>query len=264
MGQVSLAEGIFKHPLITAARNDKNGKPDYSKPYRPSYLDARNFSLALWQTVDQQQTGDAAAIADMLEPSSALFADLASRVDTLDNPDLRKALSALMQQAGNDYQQLLAVTDGWFNAQMDRVSGWYKRKSQYIIAALSLVVVLVSGLDSIEIATRLSGDPAMRSQFAASVAQTVTPTAPQPGAERPLSPSALEALATAGNAQAQSNFASFFHISLTRDKWRHLPGMFVTLLALMLGGPFWFDLLSSLVNVRAAGRKPERGDQPPQ
>ena len=193
-----------------------------------------------------------------------MLAALASRVDTLDNPDLRKALSALMQQAGNDYEQLLAVTDGWFNAQMDRVSGWYKRKSQYIVAAIALVVVLVSGLDSVEIATRLSSDPAMRAEFSAEVARTVPTASTQQGGANTLSPAALEALATEGNAQAQSNFASFFHVSPTGDKWRHLPGMLVTLVALMLGGPFWFDLLSSLVNVRGAGRKPERGDQPSQ
>jgi len=34
-------------------------------------------------------------------------------------------------------------------------------------------------------------------------------------------------------------------------------GMFVTGLAAMQGAPFWFDILSKLVNVRSAGKKPE-------
>ena len=261
MGEASLANGIFTHPLITAARNDKNGKPDFGKPYRPSYLDARNFSLALWQTVDRRQTGGAATIADTIQAPSALLADLASRVDALENADLRKALTALVQQAGNDYQLLLTVTDSWFNAQMDRVTGWYKRQSQYVVAAIALVLVSITGLDSVEIATRLSSDPAMRAEFAAEVARSVPATSTLHGSGSTPSPSALEALATEGTAQAQNNFASFFHVAFNGDKWRHVPGMFVTLVALTLGGPFWFDLLGSLVNVRGAGRKPERGDQ---
>jgi hypothetical protein len=33
----------------------------------------------------------------------------------------------------------------------------------------------------------------------------------------------------------------------------------ITTLALSMGGPFWFDLLSSLVKVRQAGKKPGSG-----
>jgi hypothetical protein len=41
-----------------------------------------------------------------------------------------------------------------------------------------------------------------------------------------------------------------------RSPWLHWPGMLVTFVALSLGGPFWFDALGTLVNVRMAGTKP--------
>jgi hypothetical protein len=35
-------------------------------------------------------------------------------------------------------------------------------------------------------------------------------------------------------------------------------GLLITSLAISLGAPFWFDLLSKFMNVRAAGVKPEK------
>ena len=37
-------------------------------------------------------------------------------------------------------------------------------------------------------------------------------------------------------------------------------GWFATGLALSLGAPFWFDLLSKFMNLRGAGVKPDRRD----
>ena len=36
-----------------------------------------------------------------------------------------------------------------------------------------------------------------------------------------------------------------------------LAGIAITALAGMQGAPFWFDMLQKLVNLRAAGKKPE-------
>jgi hypothetical protein len=36
--------------------------------------------------------------------------------------------------------------------------------------------------------------------------------------------------------------------------WRHLLGWIVTILAISIGAPFWFDLLNRFVNLRSAGR----------
>ena len=39
-----------------------------------------------------------------------------------------------------------------------------------------------------------------------------------------------------------------------------IAGWLVTALALSLGAPFWFDLLTKFINIRGAGPKPKRAD----
>ena len=39
--------------------------------------------------------------------------------------------------------------------------------------------------------------------------------------------------------------------------WMKIGGFVVTIMALSFGAPFWFDMLNKVVNLRAAGKKPE-------
>jgi hypothetical protein len=266
VGEAKIADAVFAHPLIAAASNDPDGKPDPAKSYRPSYLDARNFSMALWQSVQQQaQQGTAgAAAAAAVNAPAQLMTDLQASVDGLRNAQLKSSLSALIAAAGNDYRQLLAATDGWFNAQMDRVSGWYKRQTQWILAVIAVIVVLVSGIDSVEIAKVLYYDQGLRQTAVDAIAKAVPTPAPNatpaPGAVPNMAP-----VARAIDQQMTAELGGFFHPpqDWVLHLW-HLPGMVLTFVALQLGAPFWFDALCSLVNVRNAGRKPQRDDQPPQ
>jgi hypothetical protein len=44
----------------------------------------------------------------------------------------------------------------------------------------------------------------------------------------------------------------------------HLPGLLLTIVAVSLGAPFWFDMLNKVVNIRAAGRAPEEKPKSPE
>jgi hypothetical protein len=46
--------------------------------------------------------------------------------------------------------------------------------------------------------------------------------------------------------------------------WRGAFGLLMTMFALSLGAPFWFDMLNKVVNIRAAGRAPEEKPKPPE
>ncbi|MBV8368296.1 MAG: hypothetical protein JO036_05105 [Candidatus Eremiobacteraeota bacterium] len=293
-GHPEIVERIFSHPLVTSGVRTATGvkaPPSASQAggdavvssvqdavqrvtaYRPSYIDARNFSVAFWQSVNAPNLPVTDVAPLLAETPAKLLEDLKDPVNALVGPypNLHQTCIALIAQAEGDYQKLLATTDGWFEAQMDRVSGWYKRQTQFVVIALALLLVSFSGLDSIEIAKRLYLDPELRAAVVLPIVQTVQsvqPNAPAPGA----SPSPADAAAR-GTAVTQTvdqvlqttSLAQLVHVSLNPfANWpHHAFGMFLTLVALSLGGPFWFDLLSLFVNVRLEGRKPQRTDQPP-
>jgi hypothetical protein len=45
---------------------------------------------------------------------------------------------------------------------------------------------------------------------------------------------------------------------------RHLLGLLITIFAISLGAPFWFDMLNKVINIRAAGRAPEEKPKSPE
>jgi hypothetical protein len=349
VSDTSLAKDVFNHPLVsnTSPNPDKKLQTgsffDVVTSAPPSYLDARNFSNAFWQTLhtseanrtavaaaateNAQAQADAAlapgqasipvnpvrpateaqGLAELLNPANAIAA-LKTTVDALpENPELRKSLIALITAAGDQYEGLLRATDGWFNAQMDRVSGWYKRRAKTVMFFIALAVVSVSGIDTVAVIKVLSAtDPCVLQQMAASAgllgsdpkAQAAPVTCNPPGqngntgqnngtsgtntsvktpAAAPTAPPFDVSKFARLNLRGWENWAPTPPVAgattppASKDKvgtalWgpgAHAPGMALTWLAVWLGGPFWFEALLSLVNVRAAGRKPKRNDQPP-
>jgi len=194
----------------------------------------------------------------------------------------------LLAQAGDDYTKLLAATDAWFNAEMDRVSGWYARQTQWIVIGIALFVVSFSGVDTLEMVRTLSltnpatlsaiGDNVLKQACANNAPSTLdnvchpttnarnpqqapTQTTPditsQPATNGPSSGSAFDVtqfLHTRGD--PLSNWGQETATQSGLHYWRW-PGMLLTWLALALGGPFWFNMLCSIANVRSAGRKPQ-------
>ncbi|HVS81280.1 MAG TPA: hypothetical protein VHE60_06070 [Pyrinomonadaceae bacterium] len=78
------------------------------------------------------------------------------------NPIAQKSLIALVDAAGNDVAKARENIEAWFNNSMDRVSGWYKRRSQVIILVIGLFVAIAVNADSLAITKRLWTDRALR------------------------------------------------------------------------------------------------------
>jgi len=55
---------------------------------------------------------------------------------------VKSALQTLFNDAGSDLQRFRKGVEGWFNSAMDRVSGWYKRRTHVIIFALGFVIAV--------------------------------------------------------------------------------------------------------------------------
>jgi hypothetical protein len=130
---------------------------------------------------------------------------------------------------------------------MERASGWYKRKAQLVLAILAAIFAIGMNVDSVRIATHLYNDEAVRT----AVVEQVQTGDPQDAAD---AVSQIEQLQLPVGWGADNRPAG-------AGGWiGALAGWLITIAALNLGAPFWFDLLSRLSRQRGVGipEKPGR------
>jgi hypothetical protein len=247
-----LFEKVFGHGLIE----------DLSTKKLPSYIPARNFALALLETLrDGSQ--------------APLFSQIENSVEKLPAGTARESLQALVTEAAGDLDALQHGIETWFNDAMDRLSGVYKRFSQHFTLIFGLVVAVGFNVDSITLAQTLWTDPAAREATAA-MAQHYVETHPKSAAKNDGSEDEGDDVrAQINNLKQQVGLpigwtrrhgetGNAWHIFWERifqsdgsGIWLVI-GWVITALAVSLGAPFWFDSLQGLLQLRNSGPKPAR------
>src|SRR5262249_9025054 len=186
-------------------------------------------------------------------------------------PPGRAPLLRMMTEAQGSRDKFRGSLEHWYDDTMDRVSGWYKRYVQRIILVISIVLVASLNVDSINIAQVLWRLPTERAAVAAAAAKQAGSgsSASQNADEVVRSISALKLplgwtpphITTVSPAGARTVVVSTDpqHVPLGPASWLiKLLGLLITVLALSLGAPFWFDALTKLGSLRQAGPKPAR------
>jgi len=244
----SLVESFYSHPLIKAL--EENGT-------KPSYIPSRTFALTLLDLISPAGS-EPKTIEDIRGAVQALPAD----------STLRRALLVMIDDAGDDLKKVQANIEIWFNNAMDRVSAWYKTRTQTIIIVIAVLVVLATNADTLRIGKALSNDQALRDSLVAQ-AQEYVKTAPPPGTLDPSKPP------TDKVAEIKKNVAAIQTLGVPlgyRDdnpngfNWwlSKILGLLLTVGAASLGAPFWFDMLNKFINVRSAGKSPDEVAKPPE
>ena len=211
---------------------------------------------------------------------------------------LGRVFSALLAESERDVEKLKVNMETWFDNSMERVSGWYKRKSQWVHLVLAAALTVGINVDSIQIVQNLSRDSALRDSLVAQ-AQTYAKQNPPPtDANSPESYQQLLArlndlnlpigwwIAPATNpanaaavdvqrraAEAGHRIAPFVSWGDLRSSasWNklaqavgfHVWGWLLTAIAVSLGAPFWFDMLNKVINLRSSGKAPEEKPKAP-
>ena len=217
------AQALYDHPLIKGLRKPKG---------RPSYLKPEIFGSALIEVVARDQAGKHA-----FELTAAEVRETIEKIDE-SNP-VRGLLLGLMDKAEPEAGELGQRVAEWFDAGMDRVAGWYKRQVKYFLLAVAAVVTVAVNADTMRIAEQLWMDDALRGEIAAAAQEAV--------AENDLG--AIDARAQLGSFPI--GYPGAFFAGIT---WRTIIGWLLTIAAISLGAPFWFDLLGKIVHLRASGR----------
>jgi len=276
----NLKKEIYNHPLV---------KGLYGKSSRgPSNLPARRFALALSDILmnvgyaKRKKEGKLTSIAiaedrdiDDKGKSKELQIEAKEMLKNLEkgiavhikSGELQQALQGILKSAKAEVDQWdAAVTsfrvsiENWFDDTMDRVSGWYKRKTQLIILSLAIIVSFGFNLDTFAIANTLSQDTTLRASVVAAAeaqAQQPIPEGTEPALDVSELRDELSGLGLPIGWSEQDGEPG--NVPQGLGEWIvKIFGILITALAVVLGAPFWFDLLNKLVNLRSGGKQPAR------
>ena len=209
------------------------------------------------------------ALFDLVAPvhdstTTRTLQDIRNSVANISNEQVKTTLVALIDDAGDDIKKARENVERWYDDAMDRVSGWYKRKTQVFILIWALAVTLSVNADTVLIANTLAHDATLRASLVAMAEVTAKEPLPQTAEqerERIKQMSAeIKKLGLPIGWSREPNDTK----SLPRDVggWAlKIIGLSLTAIAVSLGAPFWFDVLNKLINVRSAGKQPERSRQ---
>ncbi len=266
---VETAKRFYGHPLVQGMIRPAHGADPsldptsvtkwWRKPPYPSYVPSRTFVAALTDLAEDAEKRlseadekEAQAARDrMARAAAGLERSLAS----IPNARLSEALLALYRSTGSDVAQFHHALEQWFDDSMERVSGWYKRRVHLILFVIATLVVVVLNADTLAAGRVLWRDDAVRTAVASKA---------EAAAEGALTDVELDA------AVKQLDLPLGWQLSfgdaptqLPNDvlAWlAKLAGLALTIGAVMLGAPFWFDLLSKVVRIRATGAPPPASD----
>jgi hypothetical protein len=221
---------FYAHPLISGMMGP--GKQPSEK--HPSYLPSRTFATVIMDLTTKGKLG------------SINFADLENGFKNLPDGDVKTALLALTQNANGDLLQAQKNIEEWFDDSMERVSGWYKRHTQIVTIILAALLTLATNADTIRMGRVLWISGADRELLVEKAQDRVATAGSNPQTE-------LEALQSVlGWSQRDLPAAGPWPLRIL--------GWTLSVIAISLGAPFWFGLLSKLTNIRSAGVKPAKGN----
>jgi hypothetical protein len=248
LGQADAAR-FYAHPLIAGLGGPK-----------ASYIPSQTFAMALFDTFNVVPSpaaavaGAAATVAGDPLAAAAIAGAVRQPIANISNDRVRTALLSHFDHAAGDVAEARGNVEGWFDSAMERVSGAYKRRVHWYVLAIAATLALAINADTLRVASSLYRDPVMREAFAErareigvqdSGAKTEDLKALVAGVPLPLG--------WPGDAPQSGGWPLFILSKIV--------GVLLTVFAISLGAPFWFDLLNRVVNLRAAGPPPAKSAQ---
>jgi hypothetical protein len=264
---IETTKRFYGHPLVQGLVRPGRG-PDPSldptdagrwwrKPPYPSYLPSRTFVAALTDMareaetkLDQVDAEEAAKARARIEQATE---GLERSLAAIPNERLSQAMLALYRSTGSNAAQFQHAAERWFDDSMERVSGWYKRRVQLILFVIAIAVVCLLNADTLTAARVLWRDDATRAAVvkkAEAAAEGNDVRVEEAVRELDL-PLGWELSFGDGSTELPNDTMAWLG---------KLAGLALTIGAVMLGAPFWFDLLSKVVRVRATGAPPPASD----
>ncbi|MCC7449013.1 MAG: hypothetical protein IT324_16460 [Anaerolineae bacterium] len=241
---------LFSSPISTKEFYEQTViAPQLEDKRRPAYIDAEDFAQAMLDLARAKSGVPMVMLPG--ETPKITWQDMQAAVAKLpDNSPLKKVLASALVKAEGDIEKVRANLASWYDNSMERVSGWYKSKIQYVLIILGMVIAVIFNIDTINYVNRLLENPALRSAIAAQAANVKEMND-----------------VTVANLRTQLEMLNLpvgwdDAKPLTGDNFgwwlKKVLGIVMTGLAVSQGAPFWFDLLNKVTNLRSTGKPPDK------
>jgi hypothetical protein len=275
-----LAASFFKHPLIYGLYLDeyrprppvgekgifpwtRSRRPSYAAKGSslPSYIPKKNFAVAL---MDLAARGpDTNAVTSSPESTRISLDSIRQNVQNLQNEGVQRALLTAIDTAENDIDKLQANLEAWYDSAMDRVSGWYKRSTQWIILLVGFAIAAAFNVNTVTIADALYRNESLRQAVVARAEAAAHNSNFVDSLNYKNAKAAMDSLSlpigwqqeqlARGAVRPEKNLALFIFISLI--------GWLMTGLAATMGAPFWFDILNKVMVIRSTVKPAEKSKE---
>ena len=241
------ALALFKATSVYQAATQAAGGPG-SKTRQPSYLSAKSFADAIVEVM---------TTVDNTDPKKSV-------VQSLDElpANLRTRVEPLVKEAGDDLVAFKSGLERWFDESMARAEGAYKRWTTTWLFLIGLVIAGAGNASTVDVAHNLYVGSATRAAVVEAangvVSNPDTATQGLKSIQDTTDQLTSLQLPVGWTQTARDNF----DLS-TLGTYGTIFGWLLTALLVMLGAPFWFDLLTRLVSLRSAGTKPPTAAEDP-
>ncbi len=279
-GPKKLGIAILDHCSVTAL--SANGSA-------PAYIDAKNFAAALIEKIsfDPGDPNSVPAsldeIQEKIKASDALSPEL-KRVLLSYTVEAKSTFASITLKIGSETDLFKSKVENWFDSSMDRVGGTLKtRYMRPFTLIVATVVSILMNADSIAIAKYLYNNPEARTQLADAAGSrplidSMNNRLNNAAALLPkgdtLTMEQFERAIKERNSiikDANATLEGTIPLGWSREEFTPAQGRSViplliakviglaaTVLAIMMGAPFWFDVLGKVSNLRSSGAKPAR------
>ncbi len=259
-----LGKLIENHPLIKGLTRKANRLP--------SYISSSLFTDVLLDIINSR-----GGKSDTINFDINIIKKKIEETDLL-NSDMKRVFLQYFIDAEGKLNVAKDKIAKWYDEAQNRLIGAYKKKLQVCIFAISLVLVCSTNADTFRLASYLYNNDNAREAIVMKASLFVQDSA----VVNLVSKIDTSAITSIGKKSQEEiikklgkDFATIKQLNQELNKadipigWKNdelkdpldwlkkIVGLLLSALAVSMGSPFWFDILSKLANLRAAGIKPK-------
>lgn len=153
---------LYNHPLVSSMQNTGENRP-------AQYLESGIFADALIDIIGQQaDIGLPVGKMPKTNEDNNKFDPLkrfAEGLLQMKSSPMQKMLLSQLSKSDDSYKKLKKSLEEWYESNMDRASGWYKRKQKKSLWWFGLIIAIFLNVDSIHLFKVISMDSELRNNL---------------------------------------------------------------------------------------------------